>query len=131
MKALLILGITAVGFVLGVAAQQQVTVPPDYRQRVVALKDLPNKLDYLAWGVLTVQGQVTSAQNQTTTLHSATSDRFNAVENRVKTIEDANLGTQIADLKQHLVALRNATCPILKSAKLTEQEKAQVDSVCQ
>jgi uncharacterized coiled-coil protein SlyX len=150
----------SIGFVLGVAAQPQPqqTVPLDYRQRIANTAPA-NKADSLAWGVLTVQAEVLTVQGEVGSLRSQASQTFNnhaqlisglqqgvtSHEQRVKkleqdvpstiqhiqAIEAQNLKAQIDEVTKQLNEFRTATCPLLKSSKLKDAEKAQAEKVCQ
>ena len=117
-----------VGLILTVMAQQpQTSVPTDLRRRVAIEPNLPRKFDMLASGVLIVQEETSKLRTDTgaagrQTLQTLSQQHANDVQ---------TLTAAIADVKNHLIALRNATCPLLKNAQLKDTEKVQVDKVCQ
>lgn len=152
----------AVGFILGVAAQQpqqQPPVPvvqPNFRQQIANTPNA-NKADRLAWGILTVQNEVVdlsqkatqadaftrqqtnqliaplqqSATNHEQQLSTLKKDIITPIAQHIKAIEEEKLGDQIAALQKQLNEFRTAACPALKSAKLKDTEKTNLEKICQ
>jgi cell division protein FtsB len=136
-------------FLLGLSAQQQPqqqiqTVPLDFRQKIAATANA-YKADNLAWGVLTVQNEVVAVQNDLNTFRNNVKQGSTDHEQRlvklekdettivqhIKALEDGKLDNQIAALQSQLNDFRAAACPALKTAKLKDTEKTNLEKMCQ
>jgi hypothetical protein len=154
MRKSLYLAVVA-GFVLILAAQPQPQVPvvqQNFRQKINGTPNFANKADGLAWGVLTVQDEVFTVQNEFKA-HSAQDDkRFQTLQQsdadhesrlakveqgispivqHIHALEQQKFGEQIAALQKQLNEFHTAACPALKTAKLKDTEKTNLDKICQ
>jgi hypothetical protein len=118
--------------VLGVVAQQSqsTTVPSDLRNRVAAAPDPNRKVDLLAIGVLTVQGQVGKLRTDADRAFINQKEQLQTNSQRIQAIEQEDFKSQIAALQSSLDELRTATCPLLRDAKLKDADKLQINKIC-
>ena len=110
-----VLCLIAILLASSIAQQQPTVVPANLQQRVAAAA---NKPDLLAYSILVVQ-------NEVATLRSETDQSLKRDENVVQALK-----TEADQTKTHLIELRDAVCPLFKTAQLNDSDKAKVASVC-